>query len=143
MHANLETSQIEVDHTQKSNKAAMITFDEKYKDFDKSKSEKWRAEISKMLEYLAKKDLESKEIYPEGKRDPVELKNQGNIMFEKNEYLKALNLYKVALDTAKDKTLIRNLFSNISKCFINLELYEDAIIYANSSLKIDPNFEKP
>ena len=84
-----------------------------------------------------------KDIYPKGKCDPVELKNQGNINFEKKEYLKALNLYKVALDTAKDKTLIRNLFSNISKCFINLELYEDAIIYANSSLKIDPNFEKP
>ena len=140
MHANLETNQVEVDHTRKSNRVDMTKFDEKYKDFDKSKSEKWRAEISKMLEYLAKKDLESKEIYPESKRDPVELKNQGNIKFENRDYLEALNLYKLALDTATDKILIRNLFSNISECFINLRLYDDAIDYANSSLEIDPNF---
>ena len=144
MTSNLETSEIEVERSQESNKDDITKSDEKnLKDFDNSQSESIQTEISDILDFLAKKDLKVKDIYPQGKCDSVELKNQGNINFEKKEYLKALNLYKVALDTAKDKTLIRNLFSNISKCFINLELYEDAIVYANSSLKIDPNFKKP
>ena len=54
----------------------------------------------------------------------------------------ALKYYQQALAQTKDKQLKLALLSNSIQCYINLEMYEDALMYANLALSVDSEHEK-
>eukprot|EP01080_Neovahlkampfia_damariscottae_P009778 gene9778-2104_t len=68
-----------------------------------------------------------------------ELKNKGNEEFKNQNFTKAIDHYTEALNYDEKKEV---LYSNISMSFLKLEKYEEALLNAEKSIQIDPNYIK-
>ena len=67
---------------------------------------------------------------------------KGNAFFKTKNYLEAIRQYQFAiveLDKYKfiDKKLTITVLSNMAQCFLNLELYEDTLVFSEEVLKLD------
>lgn len=71
-------------------------------------------------------------ITEKSKSDALYLKNKGNELFKATQYSDAIIQYKQALvqaQTPENNSLKVIILSNISQCYTNLDLYEDALEY--------------
>ena len=69
-------------------------------------------------------------------------KEKGNYLFKLGLYSEATDCYKQGVELFKndalaDRKLLVILLSNIAQCYINHNLYEDALLYVEQALEID------
>jgi ankyrin repeat protein len=98
---------------------------------DKSKEEQEALEIVQQLAGLSISDDDT--------RQSLELKRQGNEYFEKKEWQAALDFYTKAIALNPTDA---SLYSNRSACYMELELYQEALKDAVVARYIRPDWSK-
>ena len=72
----------------------------------------------------------------------MKLKREGDKHFIDLLYFKALDCYLKALEGFIDPDLKACMLGNTGQCYLLLELFEDAIEYADMALRIDKDNKK-